>query len=136
MANRLIYQLSELDSSFVAEAGGKGASLGELMQAQAPVPPGFVVTSYAFRNYFSTGDLRPLVIETVQALNAGLLDLSQAHQQIRACFEGVLIPDEIREAVETAARELQASRVSVRSSATCEDSATSAWAGNWKRTWM
>jgi len=129
MANRLIYQLSELDSSFVAEAGGKGASLGELLQAQAPVPPGFVVTSSAFRNYFSTGDLRPLVIETVQALNAGRLDLSQAHQQIRACFEGVLIPDEIREAVETAARELQASRVSVRSSATCEDSATSAWAG-------
>ncbi|MCA9015719.1 MAG: hypothetical protein KDA77_10350 [Planctomycetaceae bacterium] len=49
MANRLIYPLSELDSSFVAEAGGKGASLGELMRAQAPVPPGFVVTSSAFQ---------------------------------------------------------------------------------------
>src|SRR6185437_7048439 len=29
-------------------AGGKGASLGELVRAQIPVPPGFVVTTGAF----------------------------------------------------------------------------------------
>lgn len=129
MANRLIYSLSELDSSFVAEAGGKGASLGELMRAQAPVPPGFVVTSSAFQTYLASGDLKQDVIKTVQALNAGQIDLSQAHQQIRSCFEGVAIPGEIREAVNEAANVLNVTRVSVRSSATCEDSATSAWAG-------
>tara|TARA_R110002111_G_scaffold100976_6_gene156515 strand:- start:74498 stop:76549 length:2052 start_codon:yes stop_codon:yes gene_type:complete len=129
MANRLIYHLSELDSSCVAEAGGKGASLGELMRAEAPVPPGFVVTSSAFRMYFSSGDLQQPVIETIKGLNAGRIDLTQAHQRIRACFEEVPIPEEIRKAVHAAAAELRARRVSVRSSATCEDSATSAWAG-------
>lgn len=53
MANRLIYKLSELGSSYVSEAGGKCASLGELMRAQAPVPPGLVVTSSAFQKYLS-----------------------------------------------------------------------------------
>ena len=129
MANRLIYQLSELDSTFVAEAGGKGASLGELMRAQIPVPPGFVVTSSAFQTYLESGDLKQQIIETVQALNAGQIDLSKANQQIHSYFEGVVIPGEIRDAVEKAAKELNVTRVSVRSSATCEDSATSAWAG-------
>ncbi|QDT42358.1 Phosphoenolpyruvate synthase [Gimesia alba] len=129
MANRLIYSLSELDSSFVAEAGGKGASLGELMRAQAPVPPGFVVTSSAFQKYLASGNLKQAVIESIQALNAGQIDLSQAHQQIRSCFEGVAIPDEISDSVDAATEELNVTRVSVRSSATCEDSATSAWAG-------
>lgn len=126
---QLIYRLSELDSSFVAEAGGKGASLGELIQAQAPVPPGFVVSSAAFQNYFFTRDLKQTVIEIIRQLNAEQLNLSQARQQIRACYDGVTIPDEIVVAIEKAADELKAKRVSVRSSATCEDSATSAWAG-------
>ncbi|WP_417383698.1 PEP/pyruvate-binding domain-containing protein [Gimesia sp.] len=126
---RLIYQLSELDSSFVAEAGGKGASLGELMRAQAPVPPGFVVTSSAFHSFFSSDQIQQPILDTIQALNDRQIDLSQAHQQIKSCIEVVEVPDQICEAVQQASRQLAAPRVSVRSSATCEDSATSAWAG-------
>ena len=126
---RLIYQLSELDSSFVSQAGGKGASLGELMRAQAPVPPGFVVTSFAFCTYFSSEQIQSPVLETMQALKAGQIDLSLAHQRIKSCIEAVELPVELCEAVQKAANQLAVPRVSVRSSATCEDSATSAWAG-------
>ncbi|QDT89459.1 PEP/pyruvate-binding domain-containing protein [Gimesia algae] len=126
---RLIYQLSELDSSLVAEAGGKGASLGELMRARAPVPPGFVVTSAAFRSFFSATVLQRPMLEIMQASKSNEIDYSQAHQRIRSCIEAVEVPVEICEAVQIAAEELAAPRVSVRSSATCEDSATSAWAG-------
>lgn len=129
MSKPLIYQLSEIDSSFVSEAGGKGASLGELMRAQAPVPPGFVVTSSAFQRYFSAENLKPSVVDIIRTLNAGRIDLSDAHQQIRACFEQAVVPAEIEAAVNEAVETLQVNRVSVRSSATCEDSATSAWAG-------
>lgn len=129
MAPRLIYQLSELNVSHVSEAGGKGASLGELMCAKAPVPPGFVVTSAAFQKFISQGNLKQLVVDVIQALNAEQIDLTQANQQILSHLEGAKVPDDIIEAVNAAARDLQASRVSVRSSATCEDSATSAWAG-------
>lgn len=50
MAAQNIFTLSELDSSKVAQAGGKGASLGKLVASGAPVPPGFVVASSAFLN--------------------------------------------------------------------------------------
>ncbi|MFK7778171.1 MAG: PEP/pyruvate-binding domain-containing protein [Gimesia sp.] len=129
MAKRFIYQLSELDSSYVAEAGGKGASLGELMRAQAPVPQGFVISSAAFEEFFSTGDLKQFVIDTIQSMNAGQIDLTQANQQIISRISDVEVPAEIVDIVNEAALQFESSRVSVRSSATCEDSATSAWAG-------
>lgn len=126
---QLIYRLSELNASHVAEAGGKGASLGELIQAQAPVPPGFVVSSCAFRDCFFQGELKQAVLDVIGRLNASQLELSPARAEIHACFQDVAFPAEIQAAVREAAAELQSARVSVRSSATCEDSATSAWAG-------
>lgn len=41
--------LSEVGRGDVALAGGKGANLGELIRAGLPVPPGFVVTTDAYR---------------------------------------------------------------------------------------
>ena len=38
-----------------ALAGGKGANLGELVRAGLPVPPGFVVTTEAYRARLATG---------------------------------------------------------------------------------
>lgn len=35
----------------VAEAGGKGADLGELARAGTPVPPGFVITTAAYDEF-------------------------------------------------------------------------------------
>lgn len=129
MASRFIYQLSDLNSSHVSIAGGKGASLGELMQADAPVPPGFVVTSAAFEEFFSTGDVKQYVIDSIQSLNTGEINLTQANQRILSRLNDVEIPGEIIDAVHEAISQSGLSRVSVRSSATCEDSATSAWAG-------
>ena len=37
-----------LSRADLAQAGGKGANLGELTQAKIPVPPGFVVLSSAY----------------------------------------------------------------------------------------
>jgi pyruvate,water dikinase len=42
--------LTELDQASLAEAGGKGANLGEMTRAGLPVPPGFVVTASAYRS--------------------------------------------------------------------------------------
>jgi len=43
--------ISSLRKTDVLLAGGKGASLGELVQAGAKVPPGYVVTSTAYKAY-------------------------------------------------------------------------------------
>ncbi|RME58476.1 MAG: hypothetical protein D6790_11930, partial [Caldilineae bacterium] len=41
--------LSQLTARDIPVAGGKGANLGELIQAGFPVPPGFVLTTAAYR---------------------------------------------------------------------------------------
>ncbi|MEK7652115.1 MAG: PEP/pyruvate-binding domain-containing protein [Patescibacteria group bacterium] len=41
----------------VSEAGGKGASLGEMTNAKMPVPPGFVVLSSVFNRFLEETDL-------------------------------------------------------------------------------
>ena len=132
---QLIYRLSEINATHVAEAGGKGASLGELIQAKAPVPPGFVVSSCAFREYFFQGEPKRAVVDVIQRLNANQLSLAQARSEIQSCLEEVCFPEPLEVAVREAADEMQLKRVSVRSSATCEDSATSAWAGQLE-TWL
>jgi phosphoenolpyruvate synthase/pyruvate phosphate dikinase len=45
-------QISKDDISVV---GGKGASLGELTQIGIPVPPGFVITTQAYKNFGKSG---------------------------------------------------------------------------------
>ena len=39
-------------------AGGKGASLGEMTQANIPVPEGFVILTNAFEKFLDETDLR------------------------------------------------------------------------------
>jgi len=126
---QLIYPLSDLDNSQVALAGGKGASLGELIRSGAPVPEGFVVASEAFRRFLAAADPQRHVERVVQQLDDGQLPASEAAEQIRSILADSQVPDEIVTEITQAAERLSAPRVSVRSSATCEDSGTSAWAG-------
>src|SRR2546425_601151 len=44
----LVRSLDELTAADLAEAGGKGANLGELRRALFPVPDGFVITTAAY----------------------------------------------------------------------------------------
>ena len=129
MESRLTYKLSELDSSKVFVAGGKGASLGELIRAGAPVPPGFVITRVAFEAFMKGADPEELVTDIVRRVDGGQIQASQGAAQIKAHLAEACVPEEIGLALNTVRSELGSKRVSVRSSATCEDSGSSAWAG-------
>ena len=121
--------LNELDSTQVSLAGGKGASLGELMRAGVSVPPGFVVTSQAFDAFMKVADQKERVDAIFQKLNTGEMTSKQAAEQFASHFSTTPIPNEIVDEVTAASSRFGERRVSVRSSATCEDSASSAWAG-------
>jgi len=43
-----------VDGTRLPEVGGKGANLGELTRADFPVPPGFCVTTAAYRDFVRT----------------------------------------------------------------------------------
>ena len=121
--------LNELDSSQVLLAGGKGASLGELMRAGVSVPPGFVVTSQAFDAFMKAADQEGRVNAIFQQLSRGKMTSKQAAEQLASHFASTPVPHEIGDEVMAASSRFGEKRVSVRSSATCEDSASSAWAG-------
>lgn len=48
-----IKKFDQISKENIKEVGGKGASLGELVQAGFPVPPGFVITTKTFEIFFN-----------------------------------------------------------------------------------
>ncbi|WP_345572038.1 PEP/pyruvate-binding domain-containing protein [Nonomuraea rosea] len=95
----------------LAEVGGKAANLGVLTRAGLPVPPGFCVTTEAYRR-----------------IAAGLGDVSDP-ARAREHILGTPIPDDIARAVVAALAALPAGPVAVRSSATAEDLPYASFAG-------
>ena len=110
--------------------GGKGANLGELTQAQIPVPPGFVVTTSAYRAFLLDTGLDRRIAELVEGLNVEDDDaLQDTACQVRAAIEEAPMPAALRAQIEAAYRELGEGPVAVRSSATAEDLAEASFAG-------
>jgi phosphoenolpyruvate synthase/pyruvate phosphate dikinase len=111
-------------------AGGKGAFLGEMVLHGIPVPPGFVILAEAFDEFFAQNGLSHRCNEALQG--AGELDttaLDTVAQNLQELVIATAIPASLAEEVELQFQKLQADLVAVRSSATAEDSASNAWAG-------
>ena len=121
--------LNQLDSTKVAVSGGKGASLGELMKVGVRVPPGFVVTRDAFDAFMAVADPNNDVAEWLKKVDSNAATVVEAERAIHDLLEHGAIPGDVRAAIQQGVDALDVESVSVRSSATCEDGATSAWAG-------
>lgn len=65
-----IKNLAEVSRKDINSVGGKAASLGELMEESIPVPPGFVITTDAFKEGM-TESLKKEILETFDRLGAG-----------------------------------------------------------------
>ena len=101
------------------QVGGKGASLGEILGAGIPVPPGFVLTTNAYR-----------------AAAKGI-DFTRDLAHIQAALQSVTMPAAVETELRNAYAELahrsnlENLPVAVRSSATREDSSTASFAGEY-----
>ncbi|HZG92775.1 MAG TPA: PEP/pyruvate-binding domain-containing protein, partial [Pseudonocardia sp.] len=100
----------------LATAGGKGESLGRLARAGLPVPPGFHVTTAAYRRFVAEHDLR-----------SGIRDADEA--AVAALFAAHAVPDELAGPIRAAYAALGGPAVAVRSSATAEDLPGASFAG-------
>ncbi|MBV9415899.1 MAG: phosphoenolpyruvate synthase, partial [Solirubrobacterales bacterium] len=131
---RMGYALAfqEINRTHVAAVGGKGAVLGELLRIESiRVPPGFCVTTDAFRRILagapSVDDrlarlsrLEPEDGEAIRALSA----------EIRRCIEAIAIPEDVALAITRALARLgEQAACAVRSSATAEDLPSASFAG-------
>ncbi|WLQ53043.1 phosphoenolpyruvate synthase [Streptomyces poriferorum] len=132
MNEQYVWDLREADETQVAVVGGKGAHLGGLSQIEGVrVPPGFCVTTDAFRRVMAEvpsiedrldqlSRLNPDDRETIRTLSA----------QIRRTIEGIAIPGDLAAAITgRLARLGDRAACAVRSSATAEDLPTASFAG-------
>lgn len=120
-------QVNKNDSDL---AGGKGASLGEMIQAGIAVPPGFVILSTTFEKFLEAGNLNLKIKSILDAVDyeSNFL-VEQASKKIKSLILKTDIPQNISNEIKTSFEELNTEFVAVRSSATVEDSSTTTWAG-------
>jgi len=124
---RSFHDLSKNDTPI---AGGKGVSLGELINVGIPVPPGFAVLAEAFEKFLDETDVRQEVnAELARADREKIHTIEHASERIRGMIERAKIPESIAESIREEFSKLGAEYVAVRSSATAEDSHSAAWAG-------
>ena len=116
----------------VALVGGKGASLAKLAAAGLPVPPGFHVTTVAYRRFVAANALQAPIVAAARGAKADdPASLEEASGAIRSLFEKGTLPEEVATAIRQAYAALGegAPAVSVRSSATAEDLPERSFAG-------
>lgn len=56
-SSRLVFSFGEADPSDLALLGGKGAGLAQLVDGGYPVPPGFIISTAACREFMRSGSL-------------------------------------------------------------------------------
>ncbi len=130
----LTVSFESLSRADVAQAGGKGANLGELTRAGFPVPPGFVVTAAAYRSFCDGAGLRERITELLGGVDVDdARALGEAAHTIRALVEAEPIPADVADAIRIAYASLGDGDpdvpVAVRSSATAEDTEAASFAG-------
>ncbi len=70
-APSLTRTLDALNASHLPLAGGKGASLGAMLQAGLPVPEGFAVLTHAYWGFVAHNGLEDAVRELVEDVAPG-----------------------------------------------------------------
>ena len=131
-----ILNFDECDLSLLPYVGGKNASLGELIRAGIPVPPGFAVTTEAYRRFINKNNLEKPISILLKDLDPQNIDrVDEVSQAIREMIEQAPVPEGLITVIEDAYNRLWRSLklplvpVAVRSSATAEDLPGASFAG-------
>lgn len=132
--SKLIAWFKEVDKEDTALVGGKGANLGEMVQAGFNVPEGFVVTANAYYQFVKDNNLAIKIKHLLGSVNRedshALMQVSE-HVK-KEIMKGKMSDELIKEVVGAYRRlggVLKDALVAVRSSATAEDLATASFAG-------
>jgi pyruvate,water dikinase len=134
----LITWFEKLRKTDIPLVGGKNASLGEMIHAGMPVPPGFAVTAYAYEKFIETTHIAEKIYEIINKTVTDKNDPKQydaASKKIRGLIEKTSVPEEIANSVKSAYKKLTEKLnlkdvfVAVRSSATAEDLPDASFAG-------
>lgn len=128
MTDPILLEFTDPAANDASVSGGKGASLAKLTQGGFAVPPGIIIPAAAYRAFLAAVPGVDAMIAALRPENA--TDLHARCGEIRALLVAAPLPAELDAGLRARLPALQAAdRVSVRSSATLEDLAGAAFAG-------
>ncbi|MET7334417.1 rifamycin-inactivating phosphotransferase [Nonomuraea sp. NPDC005650] len=121
----------DIDKTLLPLVGGKGANLGELSAVDGVrVPPGFCVTTEAYRAVVESDATIATLIDGLSGLRADdRAGIAEACARLREAVETLPVPAEIEDDILRRLEELGDVPCAVRSSATAEDLPSSSFAG-------
>jgi len=149
---KLVYWFKELSKKDVDIAGGKGANLAEMASIRLPVPPGFIVSSFAYQTFVEKTKIQKSILKKLEDLDMEDTELLQkTSEEIQQLILDTRMPMPIQEAIITSYKNMSIDievykaannsaldfikqgrdipSVAVRSSATAEDLPTASFAG-------
>ncbi len=144
-----IREMSSLTIKDVPEAGGKNASLGEMLKFLKPkgvnIPDGFVITASAYRHFINEGVvkgadgkkmiLKNFIKDTLKNLNTkDIKELYKKGEMVRKAVVSAELPMDLKRQIISYYRKMEKQYftnvdVAVRSSATAEDLPGASFAG-------
>lgn len=126
-----VMHFNEVDRTNLFEVGGKGANLGELSKAGFPVPSGFCITTWAYRDFIAASNEMDGFLDLLDQLKPDQPDeISKLGKLIRDHLLTVPIPQTIKSSIIDAWKTVgEEQAYAVRSSATAEDLPTASFAG-------
>ena len=134
----LVLWFDDVRNTDVPLVGGKNASLGEMISAGLPVPPGFAVTAYSYEKYIQETNIADQIYKIIKETVTNPNDPRQydvASKKIRELIEKTPMPQKIEDQIRKTYKELNQRLelkdvfVAVRSSATAEDLPDASFAG-------
>jgi len=133
---KAIVWFNEVGKNDVPTVGGKGANLGEMTQADIPVPPGFIVTADAYFDFLKKSKVNDEISNRLQPLDPGnSKQLQQIAAEVKQLILDTAMPAELAKEIEQAYTQMGGGLVAVRSSATAEDLPEASFAGQ-QRTFL
>ena len=128
-----ILWFKEVNKHDIPLVGGKGANLGEMVNAKIPVPDGFIVTARAYFDFLSTTSLKQKILSEISQLDVEDSKTLQAvSKRIKIAIMAASMPKDLAEDIKNYYHKLSGEHdrfVAVRSSATAEDLPDASFAG-------
>ncbi|HAI63087.1 MAG: Phosphoenolpyruvate synthase [candidate division WWE3 bacterium GW2011_GWF2_41_45] len=128
-----ILWFKEVGKKDIGLVGGKGANLGEMVNAGIPVPNGFVVTAGAYFDFINSTSLKDKIMHELSGLNVdNSKKLQEASRKIKTAIMAADMPGDLAIKIKDYYHKLCGENdryVAVRSSATAEDLPDASFAG-------
>lgn len=125
-----VKNFKDLSNKDTKIAGGKGASLAEMINNNFPIPGGFVVLASAFDKFIKETGIDTELDAMWDRLEINSVDeIERNSEMMQKLIVGKEFPEDLKKEILSEFDNLGAEYVAVRSSATAEDSSLDAWAG-------